>query len=233
MNIISYNGGWLFRAVSGVFKDYIDKWMEVKMNSTGGMRELAKLHLNALYGKFATNPIITGKIPLFEDNIVKLRQGPEERKEPVYTAMGVFITAYARDVMIRAAQDNYDSFAYCDTDSLHLLRPTDPIGLRIDPKALGAWKFEYAFSRALFIRAKGYIEHKTADHHHTPEECELDTHGAHCEHETHFAGLPVDVSETLVIEDFWSKRKFSGKLNPRRVPGGIILEDVDYTLPAW
>jgi hypothetical protein len=70
MDILSYNGGWLFFAQHGVFKDYIDKWNAVKANSTGGQRALAKLLLNSLYGKFATNPDITGKVPVFEDNIV-------------------------------------------------------------------------------------------------------------------------------------------------------------------
>lgn len=216
MDILSYNGTWQFKGISGVFKGYIDKWMEVKSNSDGGMRVLAKLHLNSLYGKFATNPNITGKIPVMEDNVVKLKMGPPETRDPVYTAMGVFITAYARDLTIRAAQDNYDTFAYADTDSLHLLRDTDPDGLWVDPKALGAWKFEYAFNRALFIRAKSYIEHK-----------------ANGEYETHVAGLPVAIGETLTIEDFVGGRRFEGKLNPLNVPGGIVLMDVGFTLPTW
>ena len=216
LDILCFNGTWHFKGIKGIFKGYIDKWMEVKANSDGGMRVLAKLHLNSLYGKFATNPNITGKIPVLEDNIVKLKMGPPETRDPVYTAMGVFITAYARDLTIRSAQENYDTFAYADTDSLHLLQDTDPDNLWVDPKALGAWKFEYAFDRALFIRAKSYIEHK-----------------ANGEHETHVAGLPVAIAERLTIEDFVGGRRFEGKLNPRRVPGGIVLEDVGFTLPTW
>jgi hypothetical protein len=216
MDILSYNGAWLFHGITGVFKDYIDKWMKIKMESTGGMRELAKLHLNALYGKFGSNPDITGKIPYMDDDIVKLKTGPTETKDPIYTAMAVFVTAYARDKMIRTAQENYDTFAYCDTDSLHLLQDTDPENLWVDRNELGAWKFEYAFQRALFIRAKTYIEHK-----------------ADGDHETHIAGMPVQISEQLTIEDFVAGKKFAGKLNPRRVPGGIVLEDVGFTLPTW
>lgn len=50
LDIQSYNGSWMFRATRGMFNSYIDKWMEVKINSTGGMKTLAKLHLNSLYG---------------------------------------------------------------------------------------------------------------------------------------------------------------------------------------
>ena len=182
------------------------------------------------------------------DNVVKLEMGPPETREPVYTAMGVFITAYARNLTIRAAQDNYATFAYADTDSLHLLTDKDPEGLWVDPKALGAWKFEYAFDRALFVRAKTYIEHLNPAHHHTPEECpylhepeeceeqehgDYCGHGKGCEHETHVAGLPVQIGEKLTIEDFVGGRTFKGKLNPRRVPGGIVLEDVGFTLPKF
>jgi hypothetical protein len=233
MDILSYNGGWLFFAQHGVFKDYIDKWNAVKANSTGGQRALAKLLLNSLYGKFATNPDITGKVPVFEDNIVKLTMGPPETREPVYTAMGVFITAYARNKTIRAAQANYATFAYADTDSLHLLRDDDPEGLWVDAKELGAWKFEYAFDRALFIRAKSYIEHLSVHDQHKPDDCPHDEHVPGCAYETHVAGLPVQIGEKLTIEDFIAGRTFAGKLNPKRVPGGVVLQDVGFTLPKW
>lgn len=49
LNILSYNGGYYFKAAIGMFKSFIDKWMEIKATSVGGMRELAKLHLNSLY----------------------------------------------------------------------------------------------------------------------------------------------------------------------------------------
>ena len=39
---------------------------------------------------------------------------------------------------ISAAQDNYDTFAYADTDSLHLIGPTTPPeSLWVDPVELG------------------------------------------------------------------------------------------------
>lgn len=237
LDIISYNGGWSFHGINDVFKEFIDKWSEIKQNSTGGMRVLAKLMLNSLYGKFATNPDITGKYPVMEDNVVKLVMGPEETREPVYTAMGVFITAYARDITIRAAQANYPVFAYADTDSLHLLTKTDPGNLWVDPNALGAWKHEYNFDRALFIRAKTYIENLSHGFWHKPEDCpQTDAKKCklpHHNHETHVAGLPVQIAETLTIDDFIGGRTFQGKLNPKRVPGGIVLVDVGFTLPRF
>lgn len=225
MDILAYNGGWKFQGVKGVFCDYIDKWMEVKANSVGGLRELAKLFLNSLYGKFATNPDVTGKYPVLEDDVISLKLGDPETREPVYTAMGAFITAYAREVTIRAAQDNYDVFAYADTDSLHLLIDEDPDGLDIHPSNLGAWKKEYHFTAARYIRAKQYVEKlaecsNPKEHTHPAGEC----------FETHIAGLPRDLAEQVTFEEVEKTKSFTGKLVPRRVPGGIVLEDTVFTL---
>jgi len=230
MEILSYNGGWKFRGLVGVFKDYIDKWSEVKAHSKGGLRVIAKLHLNSLYGKFATNPDVTPNIPVMKNNVVHLVRGEDETRNPVYTAMGVFITAYARDVTIRAAQQHYDTFIYADTDSLHLIDDTrynliplrsrspreivayDPPLIEVHPSKLGAWKLEYNFKRGIFVRAKCYTE--------------LTSKG----YQTHIAGLPEKPAKTVTFADYVDKRKFSGKLLPRRVPGGIVLHDVMFTL---
>lgn len=213
MDILEYGGGWKFRGAPGLFDAYIDKWSEVKANSTGGQREIAKLHLNSLYGKFASNPNVTGKVPILEDDRVRFVRGEEERRPPVYTAVGVFVTSYARDLTIRAAQANYDVFAYADTDSLHLLTPTVPDSIEVHPTKMGAWKLEYEFTDAYFIRAKAYLELKRDG-----------------QYKVAFAGLPESVSSQLTFADLEDGRVLMGKLAPRSVPGGVVLEDVPYTL---
>lgn len=213
LHIISYNGAWLFHGQAGFFTNYIDYWMKIKATTTGGMRQIAKLHLNSLYGKFATNPDVTGKVPRLKDGVVRLEDGPEERRNPVYTAMGVFITSYAREVTIRAAQRNYESFAYADTDSLHLLVDEIPDNLDVDPVRLGAWKHENDFTAAFFARAKCYSELKPDG-----------------ETVTHIAGLPDDIATQITIDDYQNGRVFDGKHTPRRVKGGIVLENTTFTL---
>ena len=213
LDIISWNGGFSFRGIYGVFTDYIDKWMQVKKTHSGGMRVIAKLQLNSLYGKFGTNPNVTGKYPVFEEGKVKLVMGPEETREPVYTPVGVFITAYARQHTITAAQDNYRHFAYADTDSLHLLTRDTPKGLTVDPQELGAWKHEYDFDRAIFLRAKQYSEHKTDG-----------------DHETHVASMNRKVAETLTVDDLAKGGEIrNGKLGRKTVPGGVVLQEQSFT----
>lgn len=213
LDIESWNGGFLFNGTQGLFDKYVDKWMQVKATTTGGMREIAKLHLNSLYGKFATNPDVTGKVPVFEDNVVKLVTGQEETRDPIYTPMGVFITAYARQTTITAAQLNYSTFAYADTDSLHLLTTDMPHGITVDPHALGAWKHEYNFTEGVYLKAKQYAELREDGH-----------------LEVHVAGMPTTITEKMTLDQMRPGEKFTGKLVPKAVPGGIVLTDTTFTL---
>ena len=213
IDILAYGGGWAFHATRGMFDTYINKWSKIKAESKGAKRELAKLMLNSLYGKFATNPNITGKIPKLIDNQIKLIAGVEETRPPVYTAVGVFITSWARNLTIRAAQNNYASFAYADTDSLHLFVDEAPDTIEVHPTKLGAWKLEYKFNRAHYVRAKFYMEET--------DEGEI---------VTHVAGLPLVVTEKMTFSDLTDNNILKGKLTPKVVPGGVVLKDIDFTL---
>lgn len=221
IDVLSYDGGWTFRASFGMFDEYIDKWSKVKSESKGGQREIAKLHLNSLYGKFASNPHISSKIPVLEDNKVKFKRGEDETRNPVYTAVGVFITSYGRDLTIRSAQANYDVFAYADTDSLHLLTTDVPESIEVHKSKLGAWKLEMMFDKAFYIRPKAYVEHPY------PEYIEDE---ADSEYVVHIAGLPNKVTKGITFDDIVNDKVFNGKLVPKSVPGGVVLVDMPFQL---
>lgn len=215
LKIWAINGYWNFKGIEGLFNDYIDKWMAVKANSTGGARMIAKLHLNSLYGKFAKNTDVTGKRPVLDDTgTVQYVMCDHEESNPVYTAMGAFITAYARQDLIRSAQANYERFLYCDTDSLHLLGDEEP-DLCLHPTELGAWKVEHdgqPFDEAVFLRAKQYCE-RFGDH-----------------DDVHIAGLPHEIADKVRLVDMLHPRTWDGKLVPKRVPGGTVLANTTFTL---
>lgn len=227
VKILEYGGGWRFHAAQGMFKTYIDKWSKIKEEAKGGKREIAKLHLNALFGKFGANPNVTSKYPVLKDGVVKYVRGEDETRAPVYTAMAVFITSYARNLTIRAAQENYDTFAYADTDSLHLLQDNVPDSIDIHPTRMGAWKLEYHFQAALYIRAKLYLEQ-----HHDDCVCS-DGQGVPFErckggYQNAIAGVPVDISAKLTFDDVLDGAIIHGKKSPKSVPGGLILVDVPF-----
>lgn len=219
IDVIEYNGGWKMRAQFSMFDQYIEKWSKVKENSEGGLRLIAKLFLNSLYGKFATNPNVTGKIPTLEDNRVKFKTGLTEFRDPIYTPVGIFITSWARDYTVRSAQVNYDTFAYADTDSLHLLQTEIPEGIEVHPAKLGAWKLEYEFKNAKYLRAKAYMEL-------TDDPKYASTRG----YVTHIAGMPEEMANRLRFSDLVNGRTFTGKLMPKSVPGGVILQETTYKL---
>lgn len=159
VDVLSWEGGYKFAAREHLFDEYIDYWGHVKEASTGGMRMLAKLMLNNLYGKFATNPDVTAQIPVLvgdEEPVTYVLDDPEMR-DPVYLPVGVFCTAYARRELMFAILDNRERFVYCDTDSMHLLGTELPDNIPIDDKKLMHWKVEGEFAHAKHLRTKAYV----------------------------------------------------------------------------
>ena len=158
--------GCYFSAISGIFDKYIDKYKKLKMESTGAMRELAKLFLNNLYGKMAANTDSSFKLGyVTDDNIVSYLPVDADDKKPGYIPIGSAITSYARNFTIRAAQANYHGvnargFIYADTDSIHCdLQPQEIKGIVADDKEFCCWKLESCWDKAIFTRQKTYIEH--------------------------------------------------------------------------
>lgn len=238
----TYHGGYMFKKKNNLFKEFIDYWMEVKINNDGAIKALAKLMLNSLYGKFASNPLVTGKVPYLkedgalgfklpikegefvEKNGKKIPVIDEEYKDPVYTAMGCFITAYARDYTIRTAQKCFDRILYCDTDSIHLRGTEVPEAIAhiIDHDKLGYWQHESSFTRAKFIRQKTYAEEVDGVLH------------VKC------AGMPDYLKKYVTWENFAEYNEemllpardgyWFGKLMPKQVSGGVVLERTHFAI---
>lgn len=212
-----YHSGWKFQGYRGFFNEYIDKWMQIKIQSSieGNMpmRTISKLMLNSLYGKFAINPKVQSKYPyLTENNTIKYRLGEPETREPLYIPMATFITSWARHKTITSAQKCFDRFLYADTDSLHLIGSDIPDFFEVNDNKLGAWKHESTFTRAKFIRQKTYCEEIDGKLHIT------------C------AGMPSSCYDNVTWDNFKRGSEFSGKLLPKHVPGGIVLEETFFTI---
>jgi hypothetical protein len=242
---LEYCSGFKFRQKTGIFKEFIDKWMYVKTTSEGAIKQLAKLILNSCYGKFATNTDVTGKIPYLKEDgstAYKLPRDEEtkeiikETKDPIYTPMGVFITSWARHTTITTAQKCFDRILYCDTDSIHLEGTDIPDSIAdiVDDKRLGYWKHEGTFKRAKFLRQKTYVEDYFAKWIDTPEGkkkkmCspkEADT----TIFEVKCAGMPDKIKEFVTFENFEIGFSSYGKLLPKHVNGGVVLVDTEFTI---
>ena len=158
--------GCFFYTACGLFDEYINKYKEMKLNSTGAKRAEAKLFLNNLYGKMASSSDSSFKIAYIKDNgVLAFIPITERKKKTGYIAIGSAITSYARNFTIRAAQQNFHGvnkrgFIYADTDSIHCdLKPEELNGVKIHDKNFCCWKLESTWDVGYFTRQKTYIEH--------------------------------------------------------------------------
>ena len=212
---IEYIDGMYFNKCKGYFTEHIDKNMKIKENSIGGERQLAKSRMNQVYGKTATSPRRINKIPFIEDGVLKFKLGAVEIDKPQYTALGCFITAWARHDIIMDAQNNYDNFIYCDTDSLHMLANKDGTepNLPIHQTKLGCYKKEHNVVKSLFLRSKTYIEQYDNG-----------------EIEIKCAGASPEVKIGMNFDTFKVGAIFEGKLLPKQVKGGCVLSKTYFTI---
>jgi hypothetical protein len=253
------DGCW-FYAEKGIFDEYIEKYKKIKLESKGAKRELAKLFLNNLYGKMASSTDSSFKLAYEkEDGSIGFLLVPEANKTPGYIACGSAITSYARNFTIRAAQKNYHGkhergFIYADTDSIHCdLNPDELVGIKVHDKNFCCWKLESCWDIAIFARQKTYIEHITHEDCKQieepfnnvkcagmPERCKKlldismrgkqEKENEYTEQEREFLfnkdGTPIIRS----YSDFKIGLKVPGKLLPKRIKGGIVLQDTTYEM---
>lgn len=224
------DGCW-FRTEIGLFDEYMYKYKNIKESSQGAERELAKLYLNNLYGKFSANDSSSYKVPYInKKNVLGFELVEEHEKKPGYIAIGSAITSYARRFVINAAQANYqgldrDGFIYCDTDSIHCSGdPKDAKGIKIHPTNFCAWKLESYWDEAIFVRQKTYIEHVT----HNDGEPVEPYYQIRC------AGMSEDAKQEFIkehtVEEFREGLKLKEGLKPIRMPGGVLLVKKGYDM---
>lgn len=155
--------GWIFQASDTNFKEYIDRFMEMKASDDPVKKALGKLFMNSLYGKFGENPEKQKTGIEWSDTMSKLIFVDRDIKEAEigYIPVAAFITSYSRCQLVRTAQSiGVEHFVYCDTDSMYVKGLTrDEIESKIDVHGsrLGAWKYEGEFKEMKFIRPKRYF----------------------------------------------------------------------------
>lgn len=222
--------GYKFKGCRGVFDKFIDHWNEIKMNSKGAKRQVAKLMMNSFYGKFGTRLFGFSKDVSYEGDKLKFTKDNGEERDAYYIPVACFVTAYGRRNLIHAGNANFDRLCYVDTDSVHLLGHDEAKGIEIHDKKLGAWKQESKWSRGKFIRQKTYVEDIIGG--------ELDIK---C------AGMPDSIKYSKYIGEDGMVHKMpaisfdgfkigarweTGKLIAKQVKGGVLLLDTPFEIKA-
>ena len=251
----TYNGGWKFKAGTGMFDGYINHWTEEKIKAgkegNAPLRQISKLLLNSLYGRTALSGTARQKAPYLKDGVVKFRLLPPETRETVYIPVAAFITAYGRNRTIRTSQTikdytiskyGEDRYYYSDTDSIHASLTDEDLEelkeiIKIDDFKLGYWAKEAEFDRAIYIRQKCYIEEIKG------------------KLQVTVAGLPKYLAPLITFDNFKKGfttegltrnemisiasgngatpeeiEKLHHKLRYKYVKGGVILADTDFTI---
>lgn len=248
------DGCWFYTEI-GLFDMYINHYKQIKLESKGAKRESAKLFLNNLYGKLASNTDSSFKVAYVkDDNSLGFNNIFANDKDAGYIAVGSAITSYARNFTIRTAQQNYygkdkPGFIYADTDSIHCDLSAEQLkGVKVHDKDFCCWKLEASWDVAIFTRQKTYIEHVT---HENLEPIEQPYYNVKC------AGMPQKCKDLFInsmtqewdrgdnkwtdeerkfmetkrnITDFKIGLKVPGKLMPKRIRGGILLVNTTYEM---
>ena len=118
---IVYVKGLKFAQTNILFREYVDYYYQKKEESKGAKRQLYKIFLNSLYGKFAMMTERSQAIPKINNLKNEFDRTEKQEHEAIYTAVASFITANARKKLLDGIYANLDNFIYCDTDSIHLI----------------------------------------------------------------------------------------------------------------
>ncbi len=246
----TYTGEWdikfkvAFRESYGSFDTYLKKYREIKENSKGAERQLAKLFSNSLYGKFGQDikdsysdvhkleevedkityngntPYYEDKPCIINDGIVFVSVDNGLKNDISYIALAEAIASKARVKLVRAINDNWDNFVYCDTDSIHLTAPAK--GITIHDSNYGDWAFEGKWDKAVYRRAKHYYH--------------INNDG---EYELKGGGFQIGNfnPSNLTLEQYLQPEFIvpNGKTNSYIVDGGVLILNGDYkfSMPTW
>lgn len=146
-----------------------------------------------------------------------------KEREGIYAPTSIFITAYGRKIIVETAEKikeyilnkyNYDPVIYMDTDSVHAIINENDLKqiVEIDKFKLGAWKIETKAEQGKYIKQKCYI---------LKEQNKIK---AHC------SGMNKTCYSNIEWEKFQTGYSIPGNLKKKRVQGGIILIESDFTI---
>lgn len=250
-----YTGGWKFKGAAGLFDDYVNYWtaQKIKAGKEGNkpLRQISKLMLNSLYGRFALNSYARQKFPFMRDGVIRFALLEEETRETIYLPAATWITSLGRSRTIRTSQAikdftlkkyGEDRYYYSDTDSIHAKLSDEDLEelkdiIDIDDFKLGCWSHESSWQQAVFIRQKCYCEMENGKLNVTV--AGLPKYLAPLVNFNNFkkgfttAGMSQEDMVNLAKQNGASEEeieKLQHKLTYKYVKGGVILADTDFTI---
>lgn len=158
MHVWEHVGGWKFRKSHGLYYNYVDKWFHVKQTEIGERRQMAKLLLNSLVGKFGTSlyrPMLHPK-PSVDGGVDFTVDKPESANSLAWLPTAAYVNAYGRQILSRAMNANTGRVLYADTDGMILEGLDAPIGIEADDRKLGTWKNDHTYEKLRILGNRKY-----------------------------------------------------------------------------
>lgn len=158
VHVWEHVGGWKFRESHGLYCNYVDKWFHVKQTATGERRQMAKLLLNSLVGKFGASlyrPMLHPR-PSVDGGVDFTVDKPESSNSLAWLPTAAYVNAYGRQVLSRAMNANADRVLYADTDGMILAGLDAPADIETDDRKLGAWKNDHTYEKLRILGNRKY-----------------------------------------------------------------------------
>ena len=158
VHVWEHVGGWKFRKSHGLYCNYVDKWFHVKQTATGERRQMAKLLLNSLVGKFGASlyrPMLHPR-PSVDGGVDFTVDKPESSNSLAWLPTAAYVNAYGRQVLSRAMNANADRVLYADTDGMILAGLDAPADIETDDRKLGAWKNDHTYEKLRILGNRKY-----------------------------------------------------------------------------
>lgn len=158
VHVWDYVGGWKFRKSYDLYYGYVDKWFHVKQTATGERRQMAKLLLNSLVGKFGASlyrPMLH-PCPSVDGGVDFTVERPESTNSLAWLPTAAYVNAYGRRILSLAMNANAGLVLYADTDGMILEGLDAPAGIETDDRKLGAWKNDHTYERLRILGNRKY-----------------------------------------------------------------------------
>lgn len=176
---INIRYGYIFKETDYIFREFVNYYYNIKKNAKGSKREIAKLYMNSLYGKFGQRreqevySVVPADDYKFKETEVIypfskfkiIRQKKVIFNPYIHSEIAGLVTSYARTHLYSIMQKcGFENIYYCDTDSIitsEKLPISDELGkLKLEDKidefiAISPKVYAYTINGVEHIKAKG------------------------------------------------------------------------------
>lgn len=219
-----------------IFNEYISKWRKIKEQAAreknAGLKQLAKIMLNSLYGKFAQSiDNIETFFEFGENGSLTVSEGSFDGKTSLKN-MGIaaMITSYAREILLDVANLlSPNEFLYCDTDSIIMTesgwRKIREVKGLLDKAEFGCWDVEHIVKEVKILHQKCYMitEFEAFQRDHKRERTVVKC-----------AGASEDIKRFIRYDNFNRGETIKGARmkKAKQTIGGIALESRPFSIKA-